>query len=240
MKNINVNQTIRALSTTLRVVTIIAIASLLARICWWLMNPLGYDTIDSIASSYVKPDIVAQDITNRAPFGVVTVEKAPVPTIADKLKVVGVYAAGPQNSIAFLQIDGKNSIAAIGESVMDATVKAINSDGIVLVEKGQSVTINISSASGNNANAPSTSTSGGDHSTSTANSYIPQANSANSTNSANNGQANSNAQNASPSASTPPPSGQDEDSIADKRRKMIEAFQKQNDNYILMLMQGLL
>jgi type II secretory pathway component PulC len=222
MKNINVNQTIRALSITLRFATIVATASLLARICWWAMNPLGYDTVDSIANSYVKPDIVAQDITNRAPFGVVTVEKAPVPTIADKLKVVGVYAAGPKNSIAFIQIDGKNSIAAIGESVMDATVKAINSDGIVLVEKGQSVTINISSASGNNANTPGTSTNGREPSTSTANSYIPQ------TNSANNNQSSPSAQNTSPSASTPPAAGQDDDSIADKRRKMIEAFQKQN------------
>ena len=227
MKNININQTIRALSAALRVGTIIAIASLLAKICWWLMNPLGYDTIDSIASTYVKSDILAQDITNRAPFGVVTVEKAAVPTIADQVKVVGVYAAGPNNSIAFLQIDGKNSIAAIGESVLDATVKAISSNGVVLVEKGQSVTINLSSASGNSANTPNTPTNGGDHSTSTANSYIPQASN---TNTANNNQPSGNSSTANPSSTPPPPSGQDEDSIADKRRKMIEAFQKQNSN----------
>ena len=227
MKNININQTIRALSAALRVGTIIAIASLLAKICWWLMNPLGYDTIDSIASTYVKSDILAQDITNRAPFGVVTVEKAAVPTIADQVKVVGVYAAGPNNSIAFLQISGKNSIAAIGESVLDATVKAISSNGVVLVQKGQSVTINLSSASGNSANTPSTSSNGGDHSNS-ASSYIPQANN---TNTANNNQPNSNSPTTSPSSTPPPPpSGQDEDSIADKRRKMIEAFQKQNSN----------
>ncbi len=225
MKNININQTIRALSAALRVGTIIAIASLLAKICWWLMNPLGYDTVDSIASTYVKSDVLAQDITNRAPFGVVTVEKAAVPTIADQVKVVGVYAAGPKNSIAFLQIDGKNSIAAIGENVLDATVKAINSDGIVLIQKGQSVTINLSSASGNSANTPSTPT--GDHSNS-ANSYIPQTNN---TNTANNNQpAGSNSPTTSTSSTPPPPSGQDDDSIADKRRKMIEAFQKQNSN----------
>ena len=228
MKNININQTIRGLSTALRVGTVIAIASLLAKICWWLINPLGYDTIDSIASTYVKSDILAQDITNRAPFGVVTVEKAPVPTIMDQVKVVGVYAAGPKNSIAFIQIDGKNSIAAIGESVMDATVKAINSDGIVLVEKGQSVTINLSSASGNSANTPSTPASGGEHSNS-ANSYIPQTNN---TSTANNNQPGGNNSTTASPSSTPPPtsSGQDDDSIADKRRKMIEAFQKQNSN----------
>ncbi|RTL12936.1 MAG: hypothetical protein EKK54_02445 [Neisseriaceae bacterium] len=223
MKNININQTIRGLSTALRIGTIIAIASLLAKICWWLVNPLGYDTIDSIASTYVKSDILAQDITNRAPFGVVTVEKAPVPTIADQVKVVGVYAAGPQNSIAFIQIGGKNSIAAIGESIMDATVKAINSDGVILVEKGQSVTISISSASGNSANTPSTSTNGSEHSNS-ASSYIPQTTNAPPQLGGNNTATSPN------STPSPAPSGQDDDSIADKRRKMIEAFQKQNSN----------
>lgn len=229
MKNININQTIRGLSTALRFAAVIAIASLLAKICWWLVNPLGYDTIDSIASTYVKSDILAQDITNRAPFGVVTVEKAPMPTIVDQVKVVGVYAAGPKNSIAFVQIDGKNSIAAIGESIMDATVKAINSDSIILVEKGQSVTINISSASGNSANTPSTPASGGGEHSNSASSYIPQTNTT--TNANNNPSGGNNSAVTSPNATpSPAPSGQDDDSIADKRRKMIEAFQKQNSN----------
>lgn len=223
MKNTNVNQAIRALSVTLRLASLVATASLIAKICWWIMNPLGYNTIDSIASSYVKPDIVAQDITNRAPFGVVTVEKAPVPTIADKLKVVGVYAAGLKSSIAFIQIDGKNSIAAIGESVMDATVKAINPDGIVLVEKNQSITINISSALGNSVNTPSTSiTNTGEHSSLAENNILQVTN----TNSSNNNQAIENTQ---PPAST----GQHEGTATERRHKIIEEFQKQistNDN----------
>jgi hypothetical protein len=224
MKNITINQTINLLSTTAIYLIMIFAGILFGKSVWWLANPLGYDTYNNIISRNFDSNKLAQTIINRAPFGMVTEEKAPVPTIAEQIKVVGVYAAGPNNSVAFITVNGKNSIAVIGDSVLEAKVKAIKPDGVVFLAEKQDVTINLTSSSAS-PNSPSSSNGNNGHtqSPSGANGYIPS----NSPPPSNN-QNNSNQQTSNDNSATSGNQANDSDSIAEKRRKMIEAFQKQN------------
>lgn len=224
MKNITINQTINLLSAAAIYLIIISAGVMLGKSIWWLANPLGYDTYSNIVSRNFDSSKLAQTIINRAPFGVVTEEKAPVPTIAEQIKVVGVYAAGPNNSIAFITVSGKNSIATIGDTVLDAKVKAITPDGVIFLSGKQDVTINLSSS---NATPNTSNTSSNNHQNSGSAGYIPNAapsNSNNNQDTQNHGNTNQPANNNENNATQ----GNDNDSIADKRRKMIEAFQKQN------------
>lgn len=229
MKNITINQSIGILSMTGQYMLVIIAAILLGKGIWWLANPLGYDTYDNILNRNFDSSKLAQTIINRAPFGLVTEEKAPVPTIADQIKVVGVYAGGPQNSVAFLTINGKNSIAVIGDTVLDGKIKAINPTGVVFFSQNQDVAINLSAASGSNssttANASPSHSTGSSSTNNNSNSYIPSSGS----NAANNqSQSDNNHQNQTQNSAADSNTGNDNDSIAEKRRKMIEAFQKQN------------
>lgn len=224
MKNITINQTINLLSAAAIYLIIISAGVMLGKSIWWLANPLGYDTYSNIISRNFDSSKLAQTIINRAPFGIVTEEKAPVPTIAEQIKVVGVYAAGPNNSIAFITVSGKNSIATIGDTVLDAKVKAITPDGVIFLAGKQDVTINLSSS---NATPNTSNTSSNNHQNSGSAGYIPNAapsNSNNNQDTQNHGNTNQPANNNENNATQ----GNDNDSIADKRRKMIEAFQKQN------------
>lgn len=224
MKNITINQTINLLSAAAIYLIIISAGVMLGKSIWWLANPLGYDTYSNIVNRNFDSSKLAQTIINRAPFGVVTEEKAPVPTIAEQIKVVGVYAAGPNNSIAFITVSGKNSIATIGDTVLDAKVKAITPDGVIFLSGKQDVTINLSSS---NATPNTSNTSSNNHQNSGSAGYIPNAapsNSNNNQDTQNHGNTNQPANNNENNATQ----GNDNDSIADKRRKMIEAFQKQN------------
>ena len=227
MKNITINQTINLLSTIIMYLIIVSAAIMLGKSLWWLANPLGYDTYDNIVNRTFDSTKLAQTIINRAPFGVVTEEKAPVPTIADQIKVVGVYAAGPNNSVAFITINGKNSIAVIGDNVLDAKVKAIKPDGVVFLAEKQDVTINLSSSSTSPNSPASGSNTNHSQSASGGNGYIPSppANNNQGSGSQNNGSQQSNNDNNNANQGS---QGNDNDSIAEKRRKMIEAFQKQN------------
>ncbi len=225
MKNITINQTINLLSTTAIYLIMIFAGILFGKSVWWLANPLGYDTYNNIISRNFDSNKLAQTIINRAPFGMVTEEKAPVPTIAEQIKVVGVYAAGPNNSVAFITVNGKNSIAVIGDSVLEAKVKAIKPDGVVFLAEKQDVTINLTSSSAS-PNSPSSSSGNNGHtqSPSGANGYIPSSSSPPPSNNQN----NSNQQTSNDNSATSGNQANDSDSIAEKRRKMIEAFQKQN------------
>ncbi len=224
MKNITINQTINLLSTTAIYLIMIFAGILFGKSVWWLANPLGYDTYNNIISRNFDSNKLAQTIINRAPFGMVTEEKAPVPTIAEQIKVIGVYAAGPNNSVAFITVNGKNSIAVIGDSVLEAKVKAIKPDGVVFLAEKQDVTINLTSSSAS-PNSPSSSSGNNGHtqSPSGANGYIPSSSPPPSNN-----QNNSNQQTSNDNSATSGNQANDSDSIAEKRRKMIEAFQKQN------------
>lgn len=224
MKNITINQSIGILGMTSQYILVIVAAILLGKAIWWLANPLGYDTYDNILSHNPDSSKLAQTIINRAPFGLVTEEKAPVPTIADQIKVVGVYAGGPQNSIAFLTVSGKSSIAVIGDTILDSKIKAITPHGVIFFSQNQDIAINLSTASGSSTTNTNPSHPTGSNSTNN-NSYIPG--SGNST-TGNQSQIDNNHQNQAQNSISDSNAGNDNDSIAEKRRKMIEAFQKQN------------
>lgn len=217
MKYPSINQVIFSTSRTIRLLAIITSAYLMGKFCWWLVNPLGYHTLDATtATSNTKADGVAQGIVNRAPFGVITVEKKEQPSIVSQIKVTGVYAGGAKNSIAFLLISGKNSIASLGDNVLGATLKSITPTGIVLSLNNQDIPINMSSGSG-------------DSSSNTPNSPPPYSSPAPAVQAQ---QINNAPVQANNNVATPAPDAgnADGDSLADKRRKMIEAFQHQNQD----------
>ena len=202
MKNININQSIQALSSASRYGILVATAMMLGKICWWLANPSGYDSITNIrASLNVKtPGAVAIAIVNRAPFGVTQIEKVKHASILDQVKVVGIYAAGRDSSIALLEVEGKSRIAMIGDSIAGAKLTLITPQGITVLSESQNINLTLSKSSDNG-----TAGSNNDYRT--------------------NNPATLQNHQTEPAAS--------DDSITEKRRKMIENFQKQytnNDN----------
>lgn len=202
---------------------------MIAQIIWWFAKPIGYNSIENPALNTAKSQDFAQAIINRAAFGIYVEEHAAVPTI--NLKVIGVYAAGPDNSVAFLQVDDKHIIASIGDTVLEGKIKAITPTGIILTSQNQDVSIQIGGSNAMSNTPPSVSSAA-----STA-----QVNSFNNSN-------NSNVNNSHPNDSqptTPPPippanNGTDgqpananapnnpDETLAAKRQKMIQEFQQQN------------
>ena len=229
MKKISPNQLIVNTSRALRYLVFILTSILIAQIIWWFAKPIGYNSIENPALNTAKSQDFAQAIINRAAFGVYVEEHAAVPTI--NLKVIGVYAAGPDNSVAFLQVDDKHIIASIGDTVLEGKIKAITPTGIILTSQNQDVSIQIGGSNAMSNTPPSVSSAA-----STA-----QVNSFNNSN-------NSNVNNSHPNDSqptTPPPippanNGTDgqpananapnnpDETLAAKRQKMIQEFQQQN------------
>ncbi|MBX9866736.1 MAG: hypothetical protein K2Y14_07450 [Burkholderiales bacterium] len=229
MKKISPNQLIVNTSRALRYLVFILTSILIAQIIWWFANPIGYNSIENPAINTAKSQDFAQAIINRAAFGIYVEEHAAVPTI--NLKVIGVYAAGPDNSVAFLQVDDKHIIASIGDTVLEGKIKAITPTGIILTSQNQDVSIQIGGSNAMSNTPPSVSSAA-----STA-----QVNSFNNSN-------NSNVNNSHPNDSqptTPPPippanNGTDgqpananapnnpDETLAAKRQKMIQEFQQQN------------
>lgn len=215
MKYPNINQIITTGGKSLNFLVILVTAWGLAKVCWWLVNPLGYNVPTNIYANIQNSNGIAQGIINRAPFGVIIVKKEEVeqPSIVSQIKVTGVYAGGVKNSIAFLLINSKNSIAMIGDSILGATLTAINQNGIVLSLNNQNIPINV-----NGSNTPNTANT-------------PAISPANSTPQPFSGATHDNngaPANQPPTSMAPNNNGGDGDSLAEKRRKMIEAFQHQN------------
>ena len=231
MKKINPNQLIVNTSRALRYLVFILTSILLAQIIWWFIKPLGYNSIENPALNTAKSQDFAQAIINRAAFGIYVEEHAAVPTI--NLKVIGVYAAGPDNSVAFLQVDDKHIIASIGDTVLEGKLKAITPTGIILTSQNQDVNIQIG---GSNAMSNTPSNAPQQTSTAPVNSYTPPK-------SNNNNLDNGNPNDSQPAGApnTPPanngtdgqpananaPNNPDE-TLTAKRQKMIQEFQQQN------------
>ena len=229
MKKISPNQLIVNTSRALRYLVFILTSILIAQIIWWFAKPIGYNSIENPALNTAKSQDFAQAIINRAAFGIYVEEHAAVPTI--NLKVIGVYAAGPDNSVAFLQVDDKHIIASIGDTVLEGKIKAITPTGIILTSQNQDVSIQIGGSNAMSNTPPSVSSAA-----STA-----QVNPLNNSN-------NINVNNSHPNDSqptTPPPippanNGTDgqpananapnnpDETLAAKRQKMIQEFQQQN------------
>ena len=229
MKKISPNQLIVNTSRALRYLVFILTAILIAQIIWWFAKPIGYNSIENPALNTAKSQDFAQAIINRAAFGIYVEEHAAVPTI--NLKVIGVYAAGPDNSVAFLQVDDKHIIASIGDTVLEGKIKAITPTGIILTSQNQDVSIQIGGSNAMSNTPPSVSSAA---STAQVNSF----------NNSNNSNVNNSHPNDSQPTTTPPippanngtdgqpananaPNNPDE-TLAAKRQKMIQEFQQQN------------
>ena len=231
MKKISPNQLIVNTSRALRYLVFILTAILIAQIIWWFAKPIGYNSIENPALNTAKSQDFAQAIINRAAFGIYVEEHAAVPTI--NLKVIGVYAAGPDNSVAFLQVDDKHIIASIGDTVLEGKIKAITPTGIILTSQNQDVSIQIGGSNAMSNTPPSVSSAA---STTQVNSYN---NSNNSNSNGNNGNPN-NSQPTTPPNIPPANNGTDgqpananapnnpDETLAAKRQKMIQEFQQQN------------
>ena len=231
MKKISPNQLIVNTSRALLYLIFILTSILIAQIIWWFAKPIGYNSIENPALNTAKSQDFAQAIINRAAFGIYVEEHAAVPTI--NVKVIGVYAAGPDNSVAFLQVDDKHIIASIGDTVLEGKIKAITPTGIILTSQNQDISIQIGGSNAMSNTPPSVSSAA---STAQVNSY------------GNSNNTNSNVNNAHPNDSqpTPPPTippannGTDgqpananapnnpDETLAAKRQKMIQEFQQQN------------
>jgi len=231
MKKISPNQLIVNTSRALRYLVFILTSILIAQIIWWFAKPIGYNSIENPALNTAKSQDFAQAIINRAAFGIYVEEHAAVPTI--NLKVIGVYAAGPDNSVAFLQVDDKHIIASIGDTVLEGKIKAITPTGIILISQNQDVNIQIGGSNAMSNTPPSVSSAA---STTQVNSYN---NSNNSNSNGNNGNPN-NSQPTTPPNIPPANNGTDgqpananapnnpDETLAAKRQKMIQEFQQQN------------
>lgn len=224
MIKINTNQMITRISLWIKTLIFFILTTLGAQALWWIAKPLGYNMLENPRFSTNKAEDYASSISNRAAFGIITKEKAAAaPALVDQVKLIGVYAGGAKNSLAFLQISGKAVNVAIGESVLDGKLKAINPNNVVISTQGQDVTIEITSgsANGNQANSPTTPSSNG------------LSNNPMQTNTPDNVQNNTQPPvpaTASNTDTPPSDSGSDTSSIAEKRQKMIQAFQQQNNS----------
>jgi hypothetical protein len=226
MKNININQSITNLSLVSRYGIIFGMAIFLGKLFWWLTNPMGYHIYNSQISSSYKSDRLAQGIVNLAPFGITIEEKAPQPAIADEVKLVGVYAGGIHNSIAFIQVNNSSQIVQVGDNILDAQLKVINPQSIILNSKNQDITIKLTAGAN----------SGGDHPHGS-NNRLPSDNQNNKSGYIPNNNQTPQAQNTSQTDMQQQGINNNNDNsqennieaIAEKRRKMIEAFQRQNN-----------
>lgn len=216
MRKININSLITTSCNTgiliAQIGTVIACSSFI----WWCINPAQSNQLTNVAPYQVNTNI-AQGVINQAPFGIIVkkVEVVNIPTIQEQVKVIGVYAAGVTNSIAFLTVEAKNIIAKIGDKVLDGTITQILPNGVVINDGKQDVTIEISdssSSSGGGSNNSSTTPS------SSRRMGMEQNNDNNGSGSANNNTSSDNNNN------------QSRDDLISQRKKMIEQFQQQNSD----------
>ncbi|MCC2626119.1 MAG: Type secretion system protein [Burkholderiales bacterium] len=147
-KRINIG--ISIISRILRVVIILYSASLLANCIWWLLSPSDADIFVQQPSLDTR-DRATTYINNNSPFGIIVV-KAKVtekPRIIDQLKLTGVYLNTNKDSFAFLEYQGKPTIARQGAQVAgsEATIKSISPSSIVVNSDGEDVTIKITAGS---------------------------------------------------------------------------------------------
>lgn len=204
-----INLGISIFSKVLRFFVIFYAASILAKCVWWVLSP-ARDSIFIEWADLDKQDKATSYINNRYPFGVIVVTKpkeAQKPRIVDQLKVTGIYLNTEKDSFAFLEYQGKSTIAKIGGDIAGsgAIVKEIRSDEIVVSIESQDVTISISAGATSATNISSSSKSGGTMFTNGQ--------------SSNNNQANNN--NGSAGSST---NQQSSDDFRQRRKKLVDEF----------------
>ncbi|RTK98875.1 MAG: hypothetical protein EKK57_10815, partial [Proteobacteria bacterium] len=164
MRKININSLITTSCNTGTLIAQIGTVIACSSFVWWCVNPAQSNRLTNVAPYKVNTNI-AQGVINQAPFGIIVkkTEVVNIPTIQEQVKVIGVYAAGVTNSIAFLTVETKNIIAKIGDKVLEGTITQILPSGVVINDGKQDVTIEISDSAtpsgggGNSSTTPSSS-----------------------------------------------------------------------------------
>lgn len=144
MNSKSLNQNILIISQVLNLLIIIFFAVILAKFIWWIITP-------SITEVYVEKTTVSQFdnsvkyVINRHPFGIMVENKAPLPSIMEKIKLSGVYLNTSKNSIAFFDIDSKHVIAKIGDDIAEGVIlKSIKGNKAIVLFQGQELAILLS------------------------------------------------------------------------------------------------
>ena len=134
MKRLNFSLKITAIVLSLGM--LISLAWLGSDAFWWLFNPLATNPYASTPSIHLYDNSIKY-INNRAPFGVIVVEKPKVAVISDNIKLTGIYLNTDKDSIAFMEVNKKSIIAKIGDEIVPGTkVESINADRIILNTNG--------------------------------------------------------------------------------------------------------
>ncbi len=218
MIKFNTNKIIQHLSNTLKFSTWLLFAFTCTKITWWIIKPLGYNSIENPVLLSNNPNEYASSIANRAAFGVITtvIESSNQPSLADQIKLMGVYAAGVNNSLAFIQVSGQPQNVQIGDSVLNGKIIAITPNSIIINLDGKNVVVEMSSGN-STPNQPTSTTT-----------QAIQTN--NNISSLSNSDKDNQAATATSTAVNNSTQDNNDNSIADKRQKMIQAFQQQNNS----------
>ena len=136
MKRLNLGLNIA--SVMLNFIMLISLAWISSNAFWWMFSPLATDPY-----IYTPPvnqyDSSIKYINNRAPFGIIIVEKPKVEVVNDNIKLTGIYLNTIKDSIAFLEVNNKPVIAKIGDEILPGTkIETINATKIVLNSNGTS------------------------------------------------------------------------------------------------------
>lgn len=214
MIKVNTNKIIQQTSLITKFIVWIIIALICSKAIWWIINPTGYNIVENPALINNNANEYASSIANRAAFGMITTTNdAPSnqPAFADQIKLIGVYAAGANNSMAFVQVSGQAKNVQIGDLILNGKVIAITPTSIVVNLDSKNITIEMSSGSS-----------------------TPNQPSSNSPTAQNNNALNPivNSDKDSQNVTSPNNNSQDnnDNNIADKRQKMIQEFQQQNNS----------
>ncbi len=134
MKRLNLGLNIA--SVMLNFIMLISLAWIGSNAFWWMFSPLATDPY-----IYTPPvnqyDNSIKYINNRAPFGVIIVEKPKVALVNDNIKLTGIYLNTVKDSIVFLEVNSKPIIAKIGDEILPGTkIETINATKVVLNSNG--------------------------------------------------------------------------------------------------------
>lgn len=158
MKRINLNQLLLLSNIAIAYTIVICAAIMLANLTWWIISPSEVEKYIDPTIIDLKPEVVNFGIINKAPFGLISIEKIVEPPIFDQVKVDGIYAGGTKNSIAFLKINNKSSIATVGDNVLGAKIKQILAHGIILDYESRDISINLTSFNSSSTDVSSSTT----------------------------------------------------------------------------------
>ena len=134
MKRLNLG--IKITTILLNYIMLISLAWICSNAVWWTFSPIATNPYAS-SSNIKQYDKSIKYINNRAPFGVIIVEKTKVAIVSDNIKLTGIYLNTIKDSIAFIEVNKKPIIVKIGDDVIPGTkLDMINADKVILNTNG--------------------------------------------------------------------------------------------------------